>query len=101
MIVLQLEKMGQLMNQLNIWHLFVQCQDLSIIRPADANETAAAWNMAVSSKIIQQFLFCHVKTCLFLLKSAELAMEGVTKGAYIVSPATKEKADAILIATGF
>ena len=35
-----------------------------------------------------------------LPKSAELAMEGVKKGAYIVSPASKEKADAILIATG-
>ena len=51
-------------------------------------------------KIHQLHLSCHVKTCLFLPKSGELAMEGVKKGAYIVSPATKEQADAILIATG-
>ncbi len=35
-----------------------------------------------------------------LAKTGELALEGVSKGAYIVSPATKEKADAILLASG-
>ena len=32
--------------------------------------------------------------------SIDTVREGVTKGAYTVSPATKEVADAILIATG-
>ena len=73
---------------------------LSIIRPADANETAAAWNIAVSLANKPTALILSRQNLPVLQKTAELAMEGVKKGAYVVSPATKEKADAILIATG-
>ena len=73
---------------------------LSVIRPADGNETAAAWNMAVSSEKTPTALILSRQNLPTLPKSAELAMEGVAKGAYVVSPATKEKADAILLATG-
>jgi transketolase len=73
---------------------------LSIIRPADANETAAAWNMALSSRKNPTVLVLSRQNLPVLAKTAELAHEGVSKGAYIVSPATKEKADAILLASG-
>ncbi len=73
---------------------------LSVIRPADANETAAAWKMAVSSKKTPTALILSRQNLAILPKSAELAMNGVEKGAYVVSPATKEKPDAILLATG-
>ena len=73
---------------------------LSVIRPADANETAAAWNIAVSSENTPTALVLSRQNLPVLPKSGELAMEGVKKGAYIVSPATKEQADAILLATG-
>ena len=73
---------------------------LSVIRPADGNETAAAWKMAVSSEKTPTALILSRQNLPTLPKSAELAMEGVAKGAYVVSPATKEKADAILLATG-
>ena len=73
---------------------------LSVIRPADANETSAAWNTAVSSENTPTVLVLSRQNLPVLPKSAELAMEGVKKGAYIVSPATKEQADAILLATG-
>ena len=73
---------------------------LSIIRPADANETAAAWNMAVSSRNNPTVLVLSRQNLPVLAKTGELALEGVSKGAYIVSPATKEKADAILLASG-
>jgi len=73
---------------------------LSVIRPADANETAAAWNIAVSSTDTPTTLVLSRQNLTVLPKTAELAMEGVKKGAYIVSPAGKEQADAILIATG-
>ena len=63
---------------------------LSVIRPADANETAAAWNIAVSSKNTPTALVLSRQNLTVLPKSAELAMEGVKKGAYIVSPASKE-----------
>ncbi|WP_203246304.1 transketolase [Sporosarcina beigongshangi] len=73
---------------------------LSVIRPADANETAAAWNIAVSSESTPTALVLSRQNLPTLPKSGELAMEGVKKGAYTVSPAMKEQADAILIATG-
>ncbi|WP_172369643.1 transketolase [Sporosarcina jiandibaonis] len=73
---------------------------LSIIRPADANETAAAWNMAVSSRKNPTVLVLSRQNLPVLSKTAELALDGVSKGAYVVSPASKEKADAILLASG-
>lgn len=73
---------------------------VSVIRPADGNETAAAWRMAVASEKTPTALILSRQNLPTLPKSAELAMEGVAKGAYVVSPATKEKADAILLATG-
>lgn len=73
---------------------------LSVIRPADANETAAAWNMAVSSEKTPTALVLSRQNLDILPTSKEKALEGVAKGAYVVSPADKEQADAILIATG-
>lgn len=73
---------------------------LSVIRPADANETAAAWKMAVSSERTPTALVLSRQNLDVLPKSAELAMEGVSKGAYVVSPASKDQAGAILLATG-
>lgn len=73
---------------------------LSVIRPADANETAAAWNIAVSSKNRPTVLVLSRQNLPVLSTTANLATAGVAKGAYVVSPTTKEKADAILLATG-
>ncbi|PYF02849.1 transketolase [Ureibacillus chungkukjangi] len=74
--------------------------NLSVIRPADANESAEAWKLAVSSKNVPTVLVLSRQDLPVLDKSAELAKDGVAKGAYVVSPATKETPDAILIATG-
>ncbi|MDN4493941.1 transketolase [Ureibacillus aquaedulcis] len=74
--------------------------NLSVIRPADANESAEAWKLAVSSKNVPTVLVLSRQNLPVLDKSAELAKDGVAKGAYVVSPATKETPDAILIATG-
>lgn len=73
---------------------------LSVIRPADANETAAAWHTAVSSESTPTVLVLSRQNLPVLPGSVDHAMEGVKKGAYIVSPATKDQADAILLATG-
>ncbi|MEK3934989.1 transketolase [Sporosarcina sp. FSL W7-1349] len=73
---------------------------LSVIRPADANETIAAWNVAVTSENRPTVLVLSRQNLKVLPTTAESAMDGVQKGAYVVSPATKEQADAILIATG-
>lgn len=73
---------------------------LSVIRPADANETAAAWNIAVTSTKTPTVLVLSRQNLPVLPKTGTLALEGVKKGAYTVSPSNKEKADAILLATG-
>ena len=73
---------------------------LSVIRPADANEASAAWKLAVSSERTPTALILSRQNLPVLATTAELAMEGVSKGAYVVSPSAKEKADAIILATG-
>ncbi|MFP7199983.1 transketolase [Lysinibacillus halotolerans] len=74
--------------------------NLSVIRPADANESAEAWKLAVSSKNVPTALVLSRQNLPVLETTATLAKDGVAKGAYVVSPATKETPDAILIATG-
>ncbi|MEK4485316.1 transketolase [Psychrobacillus sp. FSL H8-0484] len=71
---------------------------LSVIRPADANETAEAWRLAVSAKNKPTVLVLSRQNLPTLKGSVEQASEGVSKGAYVVSP--NENAEAILLATG-
>lgn len=73
---------------------------LSVIRPADGNETSAAWNIAVTSTDKPTVLVLSRQNLPVLEKSAELASSGVSKGAYTVSPSKADKPEAILIATG-
>ena len=71
---------------------------LSVIRPADANETSEAWKLAVSSKDQPTVLVLSRQNLPTLKGSVEQASEGVAKGAYVISP--NENAEAILLATG-
>ncbi|AXH98784.1 transketolase [Sporosarcina sp. PTS2304] len=73
---------------------------LSIIRPADGNETSAAWYTAITSKDTPTVLVLSRQNLNTLPNSKELAMDSVQKGAYTISPATKDQADGILIASG-
>ncbi len=74
--------------------------NVSLIRPADSNEVAAAWKAALTSKNKPTALVLSRQNLMTLPLSAKLAEEGVQKGAYVVSPAKKDEADAILIASG-
>lgn len=74
--------------------------NLSVIRPADANESAAAWKLAVESTNTPTLLVLSRQNLPVLDAPVETVYAGVEKGAYVVSPATKETPDAILIATG-
>ena len=74
--------------------------NVSLIRPADSNEVAAAWKAALTSKNKPTALVLSRQNLMTLPLSAKLAEEGVQKGAYIVSPAKKDEADAILLASG-
>lgn len=74
--------------------------NLSLIRPADANEVQAAWRVAVESTDQPTALVLTRQNLPTLAHTAELAYEGVKKGAYIVSKSAKETPDALLLATG-
>ena len=72
---------------------------LTVIRPADANETAMAWQMAIDRKGPTVLIFTRQK--LPILDPAKYTIrDGVPRGAYILSEAESGKPDIILIATG-
>ncbi|WP_066196051.1 transketolase [Gracilibacillus timonensis] len=74
--------------------------NLSLIRPADANEVQAAWRLALESTDQPTALVLTRQNLPTLANTAELAYEGVKKGAYIVSESKKETPDVLLLATG-
>jgi len=74
--------------------------NLSLIRPADGNETAAAWKLAVESTKTPTALVLTRQNLPTIKDTDKNAYEGVSKGAYVISPAGKETPDALLIAAG-
>jgi transketolase len=70
---------------------------LTVLRPADANETAAAWGVAVARKR---------PTALILTRQSlpvldpEQARDGTPKGAYVLADAASGAPDLVLLATG-
>ncbi|MFZ3587821.1 transketolase [Bacillus sp. DJP31] len=73
---------------------------LDVIRPADGNETAAAWKLAIESTSTPTALILTRQNLLTQDSTKELGYEGVKKGAYVVSPSAKETPDVLLLATG-
>lgn len=73
--------------------------NLNVIRPADGNETNAAWQRALAETDRPTMLVLTRQNLPVLPGTKELAADGVNKGAYIIS---KEQGDldGILIATG-
>lgn len=74
--------------------------NLSVIRPADGNETAAAWKLAVESTKTPTALVLTRQNLPTIKDTDKNAYEGVSKGAYVISPSGKESADAMLLAAG-
>ncbi|MFJ7638471.1 transketolase [Peribacillus sp. NPDC097225] len=74
--------------------------NLGVIRPADGNEVAAAWKVAIESKDKPTALVLTRQGLPTIKNTSETAYEGVLKGAYVISDAKKEVADALLLATG-
>ena len=70
--------------------------NLNVIRPADANETLAAWKIAIESKNTPTVI---ILTRQDVLKQSKTSYEGLVKGAYIVSPELN-KLDGILLSSG-
>ncbi|WP_028593165.1 transketolase [Paenibacillus assamensis] len=74
--------------------------NLTVIRPADANETSAAWAYAVENKANPVALVLTRQNLPILEGSVENAREGIKRGAYVVSDAKDGKPQAQIIATG-
>ncbi len=74
--------------------------NLTVIRPADANETAAAWKVALERRDGPTALVLTRQKLPILPETAKAAMEGVARGAYILSDSPLDRVDIILIATG-
>ncbi|MFC4025164.1 transketolase [Oceanobacillus longus] len=72
---------------------------LSVIRPADANETREAWKIAIEQKGNPTMLVLGRQGLPTLRTTGDLVAEGVRKGAYVVSEAAGE-AIGILVAAG-
>lgn len=73
---------------------------LSLIRPADANETQAAWRLAIESTDKPTALVLTRQSLPTLEGTKEHAYDGVKKGAYVISDSDKETPDALILATG-
>ncbi|MBN2908638.1 transketolase [Polycladomyces sp. WAk] len=73
---------------------------LKVIRPADANETMAAWRLAMEEQDGPTALILTRQNLPVLEGTAELAKDGVRRGAYVLSEAANGRPQAILIATG-
>lgn len=74
--------------------------NLSVIRPADANETAQAWAAALEYKAAPKGLALSRQGLLVLEGTKEKAHDGVRRGAYVLVEESKETPDVILLATG-
>lgn len=74
--------------------------NLSIIRPADGNETVAAWKVAITSNDRPTALVLTRQGLPTIEGTKEHAEEGVKRGAYIISKSQKGTPDAILLASG-
>jgi len=75
--------------------------DITVIRPADANETAEAWRFALSQKDRPTALILTRQNLPVLAATAEGAREGIARGAYVVADAPAgTKPAAQIIATG-
>ncbi|MCD4896596.1 transketolase [Enterococcus faecalis] len=79
----------------------VRCiPNVHVIRPADGNETVAAWKIAMTSTEIPTILVLSRQNLPVLEGTLEHASDSVQKGAYVLSPQKGEQPAGILIATG-
>jgi transketolase len=71
-----------------------------VIRPADANETAVAWRVALEARDGPVVLVLTRQDVPTLDRKRYASADGLRTGAYILGDAPKGKADLILIASG-
>lgn len=74
--------------------------NVNLIRPADGNEVVAAWRLAMTAVDHPTVLALTRQNLPVLAGTKERALEGVAKGAYVLSPQKGQQPEGILIATG-
>lgn len=74
--------------------------NLTVIRPADGNETSAAWAYTMENTGNPVALVLTRQNLPILSATAEHAREGIRRGAYVVADAKEGTAVAQIIATG-
>ncbi len=74
--------------------------NLSLIRPADANETAVAWRVAIERKDGPVALALTRQKLPVIDRERYASAEGLAKGAYILADSKGQRPDVILIASG-
>jgi len=73
---------------------------LTVIRPADANETAEAWRVAMEHREGPVAIILTRQNVPVIDRTQFSPASGLRKGAYILSDSSPDKPDLILIATG-
>ncbi|PGS46826.1 transketolase [Bacillus sp. AFS041924] len=79
---------------------FRSLPNINVIRPADGNESSAAWKVAVEAKDAPTMLVLSRQDLPILEGTTTDIYNKVSKGAYVVSPAKEGKIDVVLIAAG-
>ncbi|WP_192795889.1 transketolase [Corynebacterium sp. 11A] len=74
--------------------------NMSMLRPADANETAAAWKAALEYRKGPKGLALTRQNIPVLEGTKDKAIEGVARGGYVLVRESAETPDVILMATG-
>lgn len=74
--------------------------NLTVIRPADANETAVAWKVAVETRGRPVLLALSRQDLPTLDRSRYASADGLRRGAYVLSEAKDRQPALILIASG-
>jgi transketolase len=74
--------------------------NLWFVRPGDANETSAAWAMAIERRDGPVALALTRQKLPVLAGTAEKAREGVARGGYVIRDASSGTPELILMATG-
>lgn len=73
---------------------------LTVIRPADANETAGAWKVAIERQDGPTALTLSRQSLPIIEQAPSLAIEGVARGAYVVADPAQGEPQLLLIASG-
>ena len=74
--------------------------NLNVLRPADGNETVAAWKVAIEATETPTMLVLSRQNLMTIASTQETAVEGVQHGAYVISKGKLPIPQALLLATG-